>query len=276
MPETGAPHEDHPALVSVGRRDGWRPALVLVVVVAVLLAAAVWKPWEGARPVAGTTPTQLPGGSEGGLLPPITSGPQPTDAPEATTPLTPTTFAGLDLEIMGTADPHAAWGVAVAYVSRTQFDNAASRRSPTVTPVVSWELIEPGRSAPGPTLDHPAVTSIAVAATWPAGIRPQAVRLFYVGPSDLGPFGRPIPSRVPAHEFDLGPPLATLVQVAAGRSPAAAVSSGAFYLASSTPPDDPAAWIGNGWPAGTYQFQVVVDGGVPRALPFTIGGPPGP
>jgi hypothetical protein len=275
-PDIDTTQQAAPDLVRVGRSDGWRTALAAVLVVGLLLAVAVWKPWEsdpaGAR---ATTSSRVPASPEGGLLPAITTGPDGTHALAATPRPTPATLAALNLELMGTTDPHAAWGAAVAYVSRTQIDNAIARGSPTVTPVVSWELIEPGRSAPGPTLDHPGVASIAVAATWPAAIRPRAIRLFYVGPQGPGPSGGPVPSRAPSYEVDLGQPLATKVAVAAGQNPGLSVSSGAFYLTSFTRLGDPAAWIGSGWPSGAYQFQVVLDSGVGRVLPFTIGGSAG-
>ena len=280
-PSSGPDSEGSPALVRVGGRNGWRPALLVAGAVVVLLAAAIVKPWETGRPdLARSTP--LPGGTDGGLLPAVTSG---TAASGATRSAGPTaspsqlTFNGLDLAIMGSTDPHAAWGVAVAYVSRTQFVNAAAGRSPTITPVVSWQLIEMRFLASGPlldqppVLDHPGVTSIAIAATWPAEARPIAIRLFYVGPPGSQPTGRPAPSAT--SEIKLGKSVATRLAIAGGGTPGAGAASGDFYFAPTTLATDPAGWVANGWPVGTYTFQVYVDGGVPRVLPFTILGPPG-
>lgn len=247
----------------------------MVVAVAVVLAAAVWKPWEVGRPTGRTAAVQVPAGAEVGLLPAITSDPRETDAPAPTPRQTPITFAGLDLEIMGTADPHPAWGVAVAYVSRTQFDNAARRRSPTVTPVVSWELIEPGRHAPGPTLDHPAVTSVAIAPTWPLGIRPRSIQVFFT-PFGLGPTTGTSADPAARQAIPLGRSLSSRLRDGAGQPPGSVFTSGDFFLPSSTPLGDPAGWIGSGWPSGAYVLEVDLEGGVRSTLPFTIGVPPGP
>jgi hypothetical protein len=276
-PETGAPHDDRLALVSVGRRDGWRPAAVAVVAVTLVLGAAVWKPWASDRPALTAGPSNLPGGSAGGLLPPITSGPQPTGAVVPSVPpiASRITFAGLDLGLMGTADQHAAWGVAVAYVSSIQFDNAATRGSSTVTPVVSWELTDPETNPPGSILDHPGVASIGVAATWPAGIHVARVQLFYIGSAD--------PGSSEASEIDLGLPLASQLELVDGSigpgptaNPDLGLPSGAFYLLSPEPPAEMTGWRSHGWPPGLYQFRVTQKDGNFRSLPFEIGGAPGP
>jgi hypothetical protein len=255
-------HPDRPELVPVGRRDGWRPALAAVVVLALLLGAAVWKPWEGDRQMA-AVPVQIPPGAGGGLVPALTSGPGETAASIATPRPTPATFGALNLEVMGTTDPHPAWGVAVAYVSRTQIDNATRRGSPTVTPVVSWELIEPDRPTPGPRLDHPNVTSVAIAATWPPGTRAVAIRLFHT------PFG---PGPGARQEVALGESLSGRVGQTASQDPGSAPTSGAFFVAPSRmQPGDPAAWLGRGWPSGAYRLEVQLEGGAHATLPFSIG-----
>ena len=56
-----------PDLIRVGRRDGFRPAIAVVVVVAVLLAVAIWKPWETSR--GGAAQPTLPSDVGGGLIP---------------------------------------------------------------------------------------------------------------------------------------------------------------------------------------------------------------
>jgi hypothetical protein len=156
---------------------------------------------------------------------------------------------------MGTADPHTAWGVAVAYVSQRQFDVAKERGAATVTPVVSWELIEPGESEPGSTLDHPGATSIGIAATWPRGTLPGAIRLFHAG-----------------EEIPLGGSLWNLLRDVPLQASELPIRSGDFYLPWSARPTQPADWIGNGWPVGAYAFEVEIGPGVRKMLPFTLGG----
>ena len=58
-----------------------------------------------------------------------------------------------------------------------------------------------------------------------------------------------------------------------GEAPLPAFSSGEFFLPPSTPPSrDPAGWLGMGWPAGAYAFEVQLGNGTVMSLPFTIGG----
>ena len=237
-----------------------------VAAVALLLGAAVWKPWEGGRPAPGSIPAPIPTGAVGQLLPAATNGPAGTVAP-ARTPEPSVRFAGLDLEFMGISDPHAAWGVAVAYVPSTFFANAAARGSSVVTPVVSWELIEPGGRTAAPTLDHPRSTSVAVGATWPVGTRPVAIRLISFGPS-----ARPSPNPAAVHRVVLGATLAARLQTASGERPGVGLTSGAFFLPSPTPSDSASDWLGHGWPAGTYGFEIDLEGGSRLTLPFRIGG----
>ena len=248
MPDGDASFHGTPELVSVGRRNGWRSAFVAVAAVALLLGAAVWKPWEGGRPGPGSRPATIPTDDRQAELLPRhdRSGADGSDRPDTLSRRR--TFGGLDLEFMGISDPHAAWGVAVAYVSRTQIDNAIAGRSPTVTPVVSWELIEPDRSPPGPRLDHATVTSVAIAATWPLGTRPVAIRLFLTGRRPPAPDPRR-PSRESTWRDagDLGR------RARPARAPAVG-SSGAFFLRGApTPPPAtrPAGSVTAGRPAPT-------------------------
>lgn len=267
--ESGTAAPDRLELVSVGRRNGWRPALLGVTALAIVLTAAVWKPWEGGRPATATAPGPVPAGSRAGLLPATTSGPVATDG--FTTGPAPTfaTFFGLNLELMGSSDPHAAWGVAVAYVSRTQFDNATAAGSSTVTPVVSWELIDPGGGL-GPTLDHPGTVSVAIAATWPSGTRPLAVRASFT-PYNAGIATGPEPRPAAGTEVGLGEPLSSLLGTAAG--PGIGPTSGSFFLPPvKVAPDDPASWVGHGWAAGDYVLTVELEGGARMDLPFAIRG----
>ncbi|HEY8817814.1 MAG TPA: hypothetical protein VIM25_03235 [Candidatus Limnocylindrales bacterium] len=56
-----------------------RRALVLVVAVVLLIAIAIWKPWEGGS--AGTVQSTVPPGAAGSLLPAITGGPASETSP---------------------------------------------------------------------------------------------------------------------------------------------------------------------------------------------------
>jgi hypothetical protein len=246
---------DRPELVRVGRRNGWRPAVVAILAIAIVLAVALWKPWAAA-PAAGRIVAESPGATPGNE----THRPEPTPRPSRVT------FAGLDLASMGTADPHPSWGVAVAYVSQRQFDLAQERGASTVTPVVSWELNEPGRPGPGSRLDHPDVTTVAIAATWPRGTLPRAIRLFYT-PAD-GAAGR--------QEILLERSLARIVRNAPVDASELSVGSGDFFLRPATVASRPADWLRNGWPAGAYVLEVEVERGpgVRVALQFTLGGAP--
>jgi hypothetical protein len=271
--ETGTGPPDRPELVSVGRRNGWRPALLAVTALAIVLTAAVWKPWEGRRPATAIAPGSVPTDSRGGLLPATTSGPDATDGFTTGPAETFATFSGLNLELMGSSDPHAAWGVAVAYMSRTQIDDATAGGSSTVTPVVSWELIDPGGGL-GPTLDHPGTVSVAIAATWPSGTRPLAVRASFT-PYNAGIATGPEPRPAAGTEVGLGEPLSSLLGTAA--SPGPGPTSGSFFLPPvKVVPGDPASWVGHGWAAGDYVLTVELQGGARMDLPFAIRGPVAP
>lgn len=117
---------DRPELVSVGRRDELQRAAMVVLAAAVLVAAAVWKPWEGGRATTRDAPA----------VPAVA-----VDASGTSTGQTDT-FAGLDLSPMRNATLQARWGVAVAYLPRERIEGATQRRSPTVTPTVDWRVIE--------------------------------------------------------------------------------------------------------------------------------------
>ena len=271
-PDEGTLRPGPPELVRVGRRNGFRPAIAAVAIVAVLLAVAVWKPWEPGKGPAAARST-IPPDAAGGLLPAITGRPGASDVAAPTPSPSALTFAGLDLSVMGTHDPHDAWGVAVGYVSQIQFDNALGGRKPTVTPVVSWELIEPGHAWPGPVLDHPGVTSVAIAATWPgfpSATQPVTVRLFRFWHTDPGPLSGPSSSPVAGVEVPLGATLDDLVGTAAGANPSGEPRSGAFFMPFVTP-DSVSTWPGAGWPAGMYSVELDLADGDHYSVPFVIG-----
>ncbi len=272
-PDGSARPDDPPDLVRVGRPGRPRPTIAVVVAVALLLALAVWKPWEsGASPAQ--APSTVPPDAAGALLPAITSRPDDAARP---TPAAPT-FAGLDLSQMGTVDPHAAWGVAVGTVSNAQFDVAA-HGTPIVTPAVSWRPIDPGQASPGPVVDPPDGTSVALAVTWPAlpsAKEPVSLRLF----RSSDPSSKPTPGA----EVQLGTTLDEVVGSGAAATPAATIGSGRFFVPPALAegvvawPNTgwPASWPSHGWPPGRYEFQVDLIDGDRVTLPFVIasGRPP--
>ena len=278
-PDEGPLRAGPPDLVPVGRRGGRAPLIAVVVAVALLVALATWKPWEPGASSA-RAPSTAPPGAAIGLLPAITSRPEGAAGPTAAaTPPAPT-YAGLDLSVMGTVDPHDAWGVAVGYVSKEQFDVAA-HGTPIVTPAVSWQLVEPGQASPGPVVDPPGDTSIAIAATWPTlpgAAQPVSLRLFRFLPTDRGPSSGPSSKPTATAEVALGTTLDEVVGSAAAATPAASVGSGRFFIPPALSQDVvawpnsgwPASWPSHGWPAGRYEFQVALDDGGSITLPFVI------
>src|SRR6478752_2575855 len=276
LPDQGLLRPGPPELERVGRRGGYRPAIVAVAVVALLLGVAVWKPWEPGS-TANPRPSVPPAAAAGGLLPAVTGRPDASVAPASTPTPTAPTFAGLDLSLMGTIDPHDAWGVAIGYVSQAQFDIAA-HAAPIVTPVVSWELIDPTKPWPAPTLDHPDVTTIAIAATWPSAIRPTAIRLIRFGGPKAVPAVGPSSSPSSGQDVPVGEPLLDVVGTDTSASPSPGLGSGWFFI----PPgltSDVVAWPGLGWPAswpshgwapGVYAFEIDTAGTTRVSLPFVI------
>jgi hypothetical protein len=158
-------------------------------------------------------------------------------------------------------------------VSRTQFANALVRGASTVTPVVSWQLIQPDHAGLAPTLDHPGVTSVAIAATWPPEVQPVAVRLVSFGAMGMGPgSSAPPKARPPARvDIPLGDSLVRTLRVVPSRPSGAGPSVGAFYFPMPRSPVAMTGWPGHGWPPATYAFEVELDGGRQITLPFTIG-----
>jgi len=270
-PDEVPPRAGPPDLVPVGRRDGLRPAIAVVAVAALLFALAVWKPWESSASSA-RTPSTVPPSAAGALLPAITSRPDGAGRPaSAATPAAPT-FAGLDLSVMGTLDPHGAWGVAVGYVSNEQFDLAA-RGTPVVTPAVRWLAVKPGQTSPGPVVDPPGGTSVALAVTWPALPSPKepvSLRLFQSSDPSSDP--------TPGTEVQLGTTLDQVVGSGAGPTPDTSIGSGRFFIPPALSEDVvawpntgwPASWPSHGWPAGRYEFRVDLGDGESVTLPFVI------
>ena len=120
-PDESMLHRGPPDLVRVGQRgaDGGRRSPWSSRAGPSSSPSRSWKPWEsGAESGRGTL--AVPPGTAG--APP--SGDHLPDRQRGTADarghadVDPQTFAGLDLSLMGTVDPHNAWGVAVGYVSQ--------------------------------------------------------------------------------------------------------------------------------------------------------------
>ena len=165
-------------------------------------------------------------------------------------------------------------------MSKEQFDIAA-RGTPIVTPAVSWQLIEPGQASPGPVVDHPGGTSVAIAATWPAlpsAAQPLSLRLFRFVPTDRGPSSGQSSNPTAGGEVELGTTLDQVVGSSAGATQARSIGSGRFFIPPALSEDVvawpntgwPASWPSHGWPAGTYEFQVDLADGDSVTLPFVI------
>jgi hypothetical protein len=280
-PDPVTPDPEGLELVRVERGHGTGWALIVVVAAVVVLAVAIWKPWEGTAPPRAAT-GEIGAGAVEQLLPAATHEAGPRSDPlggPVEAPPPDATYAGLDLSVMGTRDPHAAWGIAVGYVPRNQLDNATARGSVTVTPVVDWERIEPGVPQPGPTLDHPDVVSVAIAATWPAAISPVALRVLHRGLARPAASGRPAGTPSAEREIPLGVSLPVQVRLAAGQGVEgvdSALRSGSFFppvfVAPAALSSGPSDWIGNGWPTGAYVVEIELPDGTRVTLPFTIGG----
>ncbi|HEY2888153.1 MAG TPA: hypothetical protein VGJ17_06025 [Candidatus Limnocylindrales bacterium] len=268
-----------PDLIRVERRDGRRPAIAVTVAAALIVALAVWKPWEPGAGPARALSTVGPGAA-GALLPAVTFGPDtPTRSATAAASEVPT-YAGLDLSVMGTVDPHADWGVALGYVSQDQFDLAA-HGTPIVAPVVTWQPVAQGRTSPGPILDRPGLTAVAIAATWPAlasSAQPVSLRLIRFRNVDGGPSGGRSSEPAAAVEIPLTTTLDEVVGSGVAATSAATMRSGRFFIPPALSEDVvawpntgwPTNWQSHGWPAGRYEFDVAFADGGTVELPFVI------
>jgi hypothetical protein len=256
--------QDRPEVVRVIPGARAEPVLVAVLAVTVLVGAAIWKPWSnGPDAVARQVPAEV-------VV-------QPRITPRAATPIADGVIvtvrgdqpiAGLDISRMGLADAHRAWGVAAAYVPVTQIAVATRRRLSSVRPVVDWHAVEPGNPvAPGNRVELPAtgqaISTVALAVTWPSTKSPRDIRLFYRSP---GVQNEPeLSTRLRTREMSLVRPLPGIAMFswqadgeAVDTSDAAWThASGVFYLPPSDPlPTRPRHWLTSGWPAGAYEFRV--------------------
>lgn len=281
---------DRPVLLQVASRRRTEPTLVVAALALGLVGLALWKPWAGGGQAAHSTPPGATGfGAAVASEVPRPSASPATAAPAfdaAATPL-PSLF-GLDLGFMGTTDPHAAWGIAVAYAPSANVILAVGGRLQTFTPVVDWALqgdAQPGPSVgarrvpagAGPIMDHPQTVTIAVAVTWPPMPRPRGLRLLRLGTIVSGAAILPLPTAEPV---PLAEPLPLLVlMVPPGPDSFDPVpsldwelTSGTFFLPSQGPPAEIGGWLAGGWSPGAYAFEVTQADGTTRTLPFVLRG----
>ncbi len=283
-----------PPVLPIQPRRRVEPGLVVAVMLVALVAIAIWKPWTGSAALPGVLPRASLAAADNGS-PPASSVPTTPASPvprnvialQPAGPIPP--LDGLDLRAMSLSDPHAAWGVAVAYTPTLAIESAIWGGRSTVTPVVDWEAIAPRsvsrstttallrRGPAGPTLDHPGSTTIAVAVTWPSDIAPRGVSLRWLWPAAPSV---PAASIVDSGPIPLSEPLPLLARLApsrvAGGGHTGAFpwerSSGTFFLAPGDPPSTVAGWIAHRWAPGQYAFVVTLADGTSRSLRFVIGG----
>ncbi len=265
-----------------GRRS---PIIVLVAAIA-LVGLSFWKPWVG-------SPSASPGGSTSNpsVRPTMAvdrpaggrSTPMPVESPYEGQALRPRLmFAGLDLSTMGLADGHRTWGVSAATVLRPSVVRAVLLDAVTVTPTPAWS---PSGGSPGArpvpiaatNLTPPGSITVALAVTWPHGIRPSAVRLLELAtPAPMsGGSGKGRPARL----VPLSDPLPAIVRtmpdgveaVWAASRVRWPLESGTFFLPPVALPDDPAGWLTAGWEPGDYEFRVTLSTGTVRILRFRLG-----
>jgi hypothetical protein len=269
----GTEPRDRPVVVRVASRRRVEPALVVAVLVLTLVGVALWKPWVNGDRDADSAPpraTGLGAAVASDAPRPAAVAATPRQRGGAVTRALPALY-GLDLAYMGTADPHAAWGIAVAYAPTGNIALAVAGRRPTITPVVDWEA-QQGRAVPDPIMDHPRTVTIAVAVTWPHMPPPRAVRLVQTGM--IASTGGAVTRLPAAQPIPLSEPLPLLVRLAVGPAPGIdwELISGTFYLPSEGPPTDVRGWLTGGWHPGAYAFVVTQSDGSTRSLSFVLRG----
>jgi hypothetical protein len=270
--------EDRPQVVRLPR-SRFEPAAIAFIAIVALVGVAIWKPWVSGPSANATALPLLPTSGEPGFA--GVASPTVDVAGLGSTPIP--LIAGLDFSSIGLVDPAEEWGVAAAYVQVTDVAVAARTQMPSVEPSLDWSPVVPGgsvRLAHLPNGDHPAIATVALAATWPAGPLPTSVRLYYRG-ALLGAATRPGVAR----EVGLLRPLPLIVRLATGTGrahfyPSESLAwerlSGVFFLPPTGPmPTAPAGWLRSGWPAGAYEFRVDDMDGTTSRLPFILEGEAG-
>jgi hypothetical protein len=186
----------------------------------------------------------------------------------------------------GTSDGHSAWGVAVAYLPFGRLDDALLLRRSAIVPSARWLAVDPGGAlhsgagggVPPGLVGVEGQPAVALAVTWPSGVGVTSERLTYLGPLATTPAATvdsvaPVASMAPgafaapAASGSASPPrlprpvslaesVPALLHLTAGSPAAREPVSGAFYLPPSARARAVVDWLADGWPPGTYEFEV--------------------
>ena len=273
---------DRPELRPVVRPRRVEPALVAAAMITVILGVAIWKPWQAPGEVAQDAPAQdapatatsvpravapdvagarAPGPSpDGGNTP----SPGPDGAPRsAGTRIDVPVTSGINWS-GGTRDGHSTWGVAVAYLPFGQLDDALLLRRSAIVPSIRWLAVDPRSASDGSrgAGDVPAGVggqpAVALAVTWPTGVRVTSERLTYLGPvagASAAPSGS-APLAPSPRPVSLAESVPALLHLSAGRPAGREPVSGTFFLPPSARAHAVVDWLADGWPPGTYEFEV--------------------
>ncbi len=262
---------DVPELRPVVRPRRIQPAVLATAVVAVLVGVAIWKPWRAGDPGAqavievptpaatsapvavGSGPPQPTGGRVGIAASGASARPRPLGV-EVSVPVT----LGLNWS-NGTQDEHAGWGISVAYLPFGQLDDALLMRRSAIVPSVSWLAVDPVHAGAPTGGSGGAVAGVggqpvvALAVTWPSGVKATGERLTYLGP--LPGVSRPRGSAFP-RPLSLAESVPVLLHRAAPGSAERDPASGTFVLPPETSARGVVDWLADGWIPGRYEFEV--------------------
>jgi hypothetical protein len=181
----------------------------------------------------------------------------------------------------GTSDAHSSWGVAVAYLPFGRLDDALLLRRSAIVPSVRWLAVDPrpadGSGAGGGVrADVGGQPAVALAVTWPSGVHVTSERLTYLGPlaavsvapaasaapasaAPTGPARRTGPTSPAApspRPVSLAESVPVLLHLTAARPAGREPVSGTFFLPPSARAHAVVDWLADGWPPGTYEFEV--------------------
>ncbi len=277
---------DLPRLERVGRRGRVDPAVAIVVVVAALgVAIASWKPWaassSSAQPVA---PAPVSSTREPAVAPrteaPALRTATPAPRSSARTPAVPVsgtvTVAGLIWDATGERDRHQAWGVSMAYLPLGRIDDALVLHHSGVPPSLRWSPATPD-APPGKPLGAQGAPVVGLALTWPADVRPTKVSLRFVGSSDgarwpslARPVGRPVA---------LTASLSLILRMAFPGAREYLDSTawvpwelvpGTYFLPPDAHAGDIVDWLSAGWRPGRYEYDVTLADGRAVVVPFEL------
>jgi hypothetical protein len=293
---------DRPELRPVVRPRRIEPALVVAAMIAVTLGVATWKPWQASGEAARDAPakndpeiaTSVPGAvarASAAARTPGASGdgagaasPGSADAPRsAGTRIDVPVTSGINWS-GGTRDGHTTWGVAVAYLPFGQLDDALLLRRSAIVPSVRWIAVDPRSASDGSRAagDVPAGVggqpAVALAVTWPTGVHVTSERLTYLGrlaavsaasTGSARPSGSASPVAPSPRPISLAGSVPALLHLTAAGSAGREPVSGTFFLPSSARAHAIVDWLADGWPPGTYEFEVRA-GGASYLLAFRL------